>query len=171
MSSSDAPASHRSYAPDSVACAVLTVSDSRDLATDSSGKLIAEKLEGAGHRVAERAIVKDEPDAIRGAVLAAIARSDVDAVLVTGGTGAAPRDLTVETVEPLLYKQLPGFGELFRSLSFAEIGAASMLSRALAGTAERTAIFVMPGSSGAVRLALDQLILPELAHLIGQLRR
>ncbi len=166
-----APEAHRAYAPESVAAMVLTVSDSRREDTDSSGQLIQASLEAGGHRVAERRIVRDEPDAIRAEVLRAIARPDVDALLVSGGTGAAARDATVETVEPLLDKLLPGFGELFRALSFEEIGAASMLSRALAGTAARTAVFVMPGSTGAVRTALERLILPELAHLVGQLRR
>lgn len=166
-----APDAHRAYAPDSVACGVLTVSDSRDAASDSSGQQIQAALEQAGHRVARRALVRDEPEAIRAELLRAFADPDVDAVLVTGGTGVAPRDCTVETVEPLLDKQLPGFGELFRALSFQEIGAASMLSRALAGSAGRTAVFVMPGSTGAVRTALERLILPELAHLVGQLRR
>jgi molybdenum cofactor biosynthesis protein B len=167
----DAPASHRAYAPESVACLVLTVSDSRTLDDDSSGHAIAKALEGAGHRVAERAIVADDAGAIRAAVLRAIARADVDAAIVTGGTGVSPRDVTPDVVAPLLDKRLDGFGELFRALSFEEIGPAAILSRALAGTAGRTAVFVTPGSSGAVRLAMDRLILPELAHLVGQLRR
>lgn len=168
---SDAPSQHRSYAPDAVACVVLTVSDSRTLDDDTSGQLLSDGLTAAGHKLAHRAIVRDEPEEIRSAVQTAIARPDVDAVLVSGGTGVAPRDSTVETVEPLLQKQLPGFGELFRALSFEEIGAAAMLSRALAGSAGRTAVFVLPGSSGAARLALERLILPELAHMVGQLRR
>ena len=171
MSASDAPAQHRSYAPDSVSCSVLTVSDSRTVASDSSGQLIQAELERAGHRVAERSIVKDDAEAIRTAVLRAVTRSDVDAVIATGGTGIAPRDVTPDTIEPLLEKQLAGFGELFRVLSFEEIGAAAMLSRALAGTLEGTVVYVMPGSSGAVRLGLERLILPELGHLVGQLRR
>jgi molybdenum cofactor biosynthesis protein B len=166
-----APAEHRAYAPKSVHCAVLTVSDSRTHATDSSGQAIQERLEAAGHKVVERALVRDDPADVRQALVRAIARSDVDAVLVTGGTGVAQRDGTPEAIEPLLYKKLDGFGELFRQLSFEEIGAAALLSRALAGTARRTAIFVMPGSSGAVRLAMERLILPELAHIVGQLRR
>jgi len=167
----DAPSQHRSYAPKSVACMVVTVSDSRTLDTDTSGKSIQELLESRGHSVAERCIVPDEPDRVRGAVLRAIARSDVDVAIVTGGTGVSPRDSTPDTVEPLLDRCLDGFGELFRALSFEEIGAAALLSRALAGTAERTAVFVTPGSSGAVRLAMERLILPELGHLVGQLRR
>lgn len=168
---SDAPAQHRAYAPDSVRCWVLTVSDSRTLDDDTSGQAIQERLEAAGHEVAERRIVRDEPEEIRGALLRAIAHPDVDAALLTGGTGVSPRDCTPEVVAALLDKELPGFGELFRALSFEEIGAAALLSRALAGSAGRTAIFVTPGSSGAVRLAMERLILPELAHLVGQLRR
>ncbi len=168
---SDAPGEHRGYAPKSVGCAVLTVSDSRTPETDSSGDLIAERLEAAGHETRCRAIVPDEAQAIRDAVLQAISRPDIGAVIVTGGTGVSPRDVTPDTVEPLLEKRLTGFGELFRVLSFEEIGAAAMLSRALAGSLRGKVIFVTPGSSAAVRLAMEQLILPELAHLVGQLRR
>jgi molybdenum cofactor biosynthesis protein B len=150
-SGDDAPASHRAYAPDSVTACVLTVSDSRSLDSDRSGKLIQEKLEAKGHRVAERGIVRDEPKDIRREVLRAIARSEVDVVIVTGGTGVSPRDVTPDTVEPLLEKVLHGYGE--------------------AGTLRGTAAFVTPGSTGAVRLAMDRLILPELTHLVGQLRR
>lgn len=170
-SESDPPAEHRAYAPESVSCVVLTVSDSRTLDDDASGNAIRDQLETAGHRVADRWIVPDEPAAVRRAVLRAVARPDVDVAIVTGGTGVSPRDSTPETVAPLLDKELPGFGERFRALSSEEIGSAAMLSRALAGTAARTAVFVTPGSSGAVRLAMERLILPELGHLVGQLRR
>jgi molybdenum cofactor biosynthesis protein B len=169
--SGDAPSAHRAYAPASVGCAVLTVSDSRTVADDSSGKLIAEYLAAAGHRALERAIVPDQSDAIRIAVLRALARSDIDAVIATGGTGVSPRDVTPEAVEPLLDKPLAGFGEIFRMLSFQEIGAAALLSRALAGTTAGKVVFVLPGSSGAVRLGMERLIVPELAHVVGQLRR
>jgi molybdenum cofactor biosynthesis protein B len=172
----DAAHQHRSYAPDSVTCAVITVSDSRTLQQDKSGDLIQALLEAAGHRVVERGIVRDERDEIRALASAAIERSDVDALLVTGGTGVAPRDCTIEAVESLLQKALPGFGELFRQFSFDEIGAAAMLSRATAGVALRAdgsgaVVFAMPGSSGGVRTAMERLIVPELAHLVGQLRR
>jgi molybdopterin adenylyltransferase len=169
--SETAPESHRSYAPICVGVSVVTVSDSRTPETDTSGDLIASRVLGAGHKVMARTIVPDDPCRIRECVLRGIALADVDAVVLTGGTGVSPRDSTIECIEPLLGKVLVGFGELFRSLSFTEIGAAAMLSRAIAGTADRTAIFAIPGSSGAVRLALDRLILPELPHLIGQLRR
>ena len=168
---SDAPAQHRAYAPRSVRCAVLTVSDSRTLADDTSGESIAAALGAAGHEIADRAIVRDDATAIAAAVRRGIERADVDAVIVTGGTGVSPRDVTPEAVLPLLDKLLHGFGELFRMLSFEEIGAAAVLSRALAGTAGRTAVYVLPGSRGAVKLGMERLILPELAHLVGQLRR
>ena len=133
--------------------------------------VIQERLEAAGHAVSERVILKDDPDAIREAVLGSLGNPEVDAIIVTGGTGVSPRDVTPDTIEPLLQKVLTGFGELFRMLSFEEIGAAAVLSRTLAGTAERTVVYVMPGSSAAVRLAMDRLILPELAHVVGQLQR
>ena len=164
----EAPDQHRAYAPKSIRSAV---SDSRTEATDSSGQLIQERLESAGHEVPDRLIVKDDPKAIRAAVLRQVSRPDIDAVIITGGTGVSPRDVTPDTVEPMLEKVLTGFGELFRMLSFEEIGPAAVLSRALAGTVERTVIYVMPGSSGAVRLGMDRLILPEVAHVVGQLRR
>ena len=169
--SADAPAQHRAYAPKAVGCAVLTVSDSRTVADDKSGQLIRSLLEAAGHRTAEHAIVRDDAEAIRFAVLRALARDDVDAVIATGGTGVSPRDVTPDTVEPLLEKRLAGFGELFRALSYPEIGAAAILSRALAGTAGGKVVYVMPGSTGAVRRGMEKLVLPELAHVVGQLRR
>ena len=171
MSAPDAPAQHRAYAPKTVRCAVLTVSDSRSVEDDTSGALIEQKLTAAGHEISERSIVTDDAAQIRRAVQREIERPEVDAVIVTGGTGIAPRDVTPDAVAPLLDKILAGFGELFRSLSFEEIGAAAVLSRALAGTAGRTLVYVLPGSSGAVKLGMDRLILPELTHAIGQLRR
>ena len=165
------PRHHRAYAPARVSLAVLTVSDSRTQETDTGGELICERLRDAGHEIVERALLPDEPDVVAAQVNKAVDRADVDAVIVTGGTGVSPRDTTPEAVEPLLDKVLPGFGELFRALSFEEVGAAAMLSRAFAGTVRGTAVFVLPGSRPAVRLAMDRLILPELAHLVGQLRR
>ena len=125
----------------------------------------------AGHTVVVHQIVPDAAEAIRFAVLRALARADVDALIATGGTGVSPRDVTPDTLEPLFEKHLAGFGELFRSLSYAEIGAAALLSRATAGTLSGKVVYVMPGSSGAVRLGMEKLILPELAHTVGQLRR
>jgi molybdenum cofactor biosynthesis protein B len=150
---------------------VLTVSDSRTVADDTSGKLIAELLGESGHPVLLHQIVPDDADAIRISVLRALARADVDAVIATGGTGVSKRDVTPDTLEPLFEKRLAGFGELFRSLSYAEIGAAALLSRATAGTISGKVVYLMPGSSGAVRLGMEKLILPELAHIVGQLRR
>ena len=149
-------------------CGVITVSDSRTLADDSGGALLCELLQGAGHRVSRREIVRDECAAIQAALTAALGSDDCAAVLLTGGTGVAPRDVTPEAVEPLLERRLPGFGELFRTLSFGEIGAAAMVSRALAGVARGKLVFVLPGSRAAIRLAMEKLILPELGHLAGE---
>jgi molybdenum cofactor biosynthesis protein B len=153
------------------ACAVLTVSDSRTLETDEGGRLIVEALEGAGHRVVSRALERDKPAAIHARLVDWLGAGEAEVVLTTGGTGIARRDTTVEVVERLLDKRLEGFGELFRMLSFREVGAAAMLSRAVAGLAGRTAVFALPGSPAAVRLALEELILPELPHLLRELRR
>jgi molybdenum cofactor biosynthesis protein B len=154
-----------------VRCAVLTVSDSRTLADDTSGEAITAALRAAGHEVWDRAIVRDDAAEIASAVRRGIDSPHVDAVIVTGGTGVSPRDVTPEAVLPLLEKVLHGFGELFRMLSFDEIGAAAVLSRALAGTAGRTVVYVLPGSRGAVKLGMERLILPELTHVVGQLQR
>jgi len=159
---------HRGEALADVPTWVVTVSDTRTLETDGGGALVAERLAGAGHTVAGRAIVRDEPEAIVGAVREALAREDVRAVVVTGGTGVAPRDVTPESVEPLLERVIPGFGELFRMLSWEDVGSAAILSRALAGLADGRVVFVLPGSRGALRLALDKLILPELGHLAAE---
>jgi molybdenum cofactor biosynthesis protein B len=167
----DAPRQHRAYAPKSVSCMVLTVSDSRTVADDKSGQQIRALLEAAGHRTVEHAIVRDDAEAIRFAALRALGRDDVDAVIATGGTGVSPRDVTPDTIEPLLEKRLAGFGELFRALSYQEIGAAAILSRALAGTASGKVVYVMPGSTNAVKLGMEKLVLPELGHVVGQLRR
>jgi molybdenum cofactor biosynthesis protein B len=162
---------HRDAAPTSVACAVLTVSDTRTLDDDRSGATVVELLEKAGHRVAERRIVPDDRPAIEAAVRAMAAAPGVDVVLITGGTGIAARDQTPDAIGGLLSKELPGFGELFRMLSFQEIGAAAMLSRALGGVIDRTVVLLMPGSTPAVRLAMERLILPEIGHLVEHARR
>jgi molybdenum cofactor biosynthesis protein B len=156
---------HREGAPPSVGCAVVTVSDTRTLADDMSGATIVELLEAAGHRAAARTLVPDEPAPLEAAVKEFVARPDIQAVLMTGGTGIAPRDQTPDTLARLFTKELPGFGELFRMLSYQEIGAAAMLSRACGGLIDRTVVFLMPGSTPAVRLAMEKLILPELGHL------
>lgn len=161
---------HRRDAPTQVACFVLTCSDSRAHADDVSGRALREGLEAAGHTVVGQTVVRDEPDAIRAAVERGLA-GGARAVLVTGGTGITRRDQTVEAIRPLLDKETPGFGELFRMLSFQEIGSAAWLSRALAGTARGALVFVLPGSPNAVRLALERLILPELGHAVRELSR
>jgi molybdenum cofactor biosynthesis protein B len=162
---------HREQAPDSVDCAVVTVSDTRTLDNDGSGAKIAALLEAAGHRVVARRIVKDEPDQVEAAVREFVADANVDAILLTGGTGIAARDQTPDAVRGLLTRELPGFGEIFRVLSFQEIGAAAMLSRALGGVIDQTIVLLMPGSTAAVRLAMEKLILPEIAHLVEHARR
>ncbi|MDJ0867810.1 MAG: MogA/MoaB family molybdenum cofactor biosynthesis protein [Myxococcota bacterium] len=159
---------HRHHAPRSVPAVVITVSDTRTLEDDTGGALLAELLEGGGHQVLARVIVADEIEAIRKAVDEAIMRADVRAVLLTGGTGIAARDVTPEAIQPILDRPLPGFGELFRQLSYEEIGSAAMLSRALAGTARGRVLFALPGSRAAIRLALEKLVLPELGHLAAE---
>lgn len=164
-------AEHKAQAPDSVACSVLTVSDSRTPDTDTSGRAIRQLLEEAGHPVTGHAIVKDEPAQVISYVRAELANPRTQVIITTGGTGITSRDGTFEAIDRLLDKRLDGFGELFRMLSFPEIGAAAMLSRATAGTSGRKAIFVLPGSEHAVRLAMTRLILPELGHVVQQLRK
>ena len=159
---------HRRSAPAEVPTAVITVSDSRTLESDTGGGRVVELLGGAGHPVALREIVKDEPGEIAAALRAALDRDDVRAVIFTGGTGVAPRDVTPDTLEPLLDRVVPGFGELFRTLSYQEIGSAALLSRALAGLASGRVVFVLPGSRGAVQLAMEKLVLPELGHLAAE---
>ncbi|MBW2228781.1 MAG: molybdenum cofactor biosynthesis protein MoaB [Deltaproteobacteria bacterium] len=159
---------HRKAAPKSVPTAVITVSDTRTQATDKGGALVAELLAAAGHLVASHEIVADDPDRIREAVGKGLAADGVCALILTGGTGVAPRDVTPDTVEPLLERVVPGFGEIFRQLSYRDIGSAAILSRALAGLARGRVVFVIPGSTGAVRLAMEKLIVPELGHLAGE---
>jgi molybdenum cofactor biosynthesis protein B len=159
---------HRQDAPKVVPTTVITVSDTRTLDTDTGGALVIEQLEAAGHTIASREIVPDEPEAIAAAVRDALVRPGADAIILTGGTGVAPRDVTPDTVEPLLERVVPGFGELFRMLSYEDIGSAALLSRALAGLAKGRVVFVIPGSRGAVRLAMEKLIIPEIGHLAGE---
>jgi molybdenum cofactor biosynthesis protein B len=159
---------HRQSARAAVPTLVVTVSDTRTLETDTGGALAAELLAGAGHPLVRREIVKDEPAAIADAVRRGLAEDGVGALLLTGGTGVAPRDVTPDAVEPLLERVIPGFGEIFRALSYQEIGSAALLSRALAGIAAGRVVFVLPGSRGAVRLGLEKLVLPELGHLAAE---
>jgi molybdopterin adenylyltransferase len=153
----------------SVTCAVITVSDTRTKETDRSGQLIQQLLTQSQHRVGFYKVLKDEPDDLRTAIAFLQQRSDIEVLLFNGGTGVAPRDTTYDAIVELLDKTLPGFGELFRMLSYEEIGSRAIASRAVAGTIGHQILFSMPGSSGAVKLAMEKLILPEMAHLIGQL--
>ena len=162
---------HKAQAPASVACYVLTVSDSRTPDTDTSGQAIRALLEEAGHRVIGHAILKDEPAQVTAHVRAQLIDAGTQVIIITGGTGITSRDGTFEAIDGLLDKRLDGFGELFRMLSFQEIGPAAMMSRATAGTVSRKAIFVLPGSPHAARLAMSRLILPELGHVVQQLSR
>ena len=134
----------------------------------TGGVLLVELLEEAGHRVVDRRLVPDEVDAIRAAIDAAVMRDDVHVVLLTGGTGIAARDVTPEALEPILDRVIPGFGELFRTLSYQEIGSAALLSRAMAGTARGCVVAALPGSRAAIRLAVEKLLLPELPHLAAE---
>ena len=152
-------------------CFVLTISDTRTEATDTSGAAIVSLLEGAGHTVAGRKIVKDDPTAIRGVVSYAAKAGTHDVVITTGGTGLSARDGTYEALAALFERRMDGFGELFRALSYQQIGSAAMLSRATAGVIGRCAVFVLPGSENAVRLAMEKLILPEVGHVVRELRR
>lgn len=156
---------HAHGAAGSVACAIVTVSDSRTPETDTSGARIRASLEGAGHRVVSYAILPDEPAGIREHVERVLADPVVRAVIVNGGTGIAPRDTTYEALTALLEKRLEGFGELFRMLSWEQVGAAAMLSRAAAGVARGKILVSLPGSPAAVGLAMDRLLVPELGHM------
>ncbi|MGD1898000.1 MAG: molybdenum cofactor biosynthesis protein B [Phormidesmis sp.] len=148
-----------------VDCAIITVSDTRTAETDTSGQLMRSQLTAAGHSISDYQIIKDEPAQISTLVTHLAERSDIQAVLLNGGTGIAPRDTTYDAIASLLEKTLPGFGEIFRQLSYTEIGSRAIASRATAGTYRNTLIFSVPGSSKAVKLALEALILPELRHL------
>jgi molybdopterin adenylyltransferase len=150
---------HRAHGKRAVACAILTVSDTRTPETDTSGALARDLLVQAGHRVVVQEILPDEPARVRAQVEAWLAEGDVEAIVVNGGTGLAPRDTTYEAIAGLLEKRLDGFGELFRMLSYEQIGAAAMLSRAVAGVARGTVVASMPGSTAAVELAMSKLIL------------
>jgi molybdenum cofactor biosynthesis protein B len=162
---------HRAASPSTLNVAVITVSDTRTANTDKSGDLIVSLAEGAGHRVPERSIVPDGPHHLKPLVESLSGRADLHAILVTGGTGISPRDQTYETIVPLLTKVLSGFGELFRMLSYSEIGPACLMSRAVGGLIGNTVVLVMPGSRAAVELAMNKIILPELPHLVCEARK
>jgi molybdenum cofactor biosynthesis protein B len=152
-------------------CAVVTLSDTRTPETDKSGRRIQELLREAGHTVAEYRLIPDDPAALESLLSALLSRGEVDVILTNGGTGVSRRDQTVGVVERVLEQPLPGFGELFRMLSWEQIGSGAMLSRAAGGIARGKLVFAMPGSTAAVELAMTKLILPELRHLLRELRK
>lgn len=164
------PAEHKARGPKRVRCFGLTISDTKTAADDTSGKLIADRLVAAGHELVGSTIVKDDPPAIEAAIRGAIA-SGAQVVVSSGGTGLTSRDSTFEVVSRMFDKPIPGFGELFRMLSHAEIGSAAMLSRATAGVVQGAVVFALPGSPDGVRLALEALVLPEMGHVLEQLSR
>ena len=164
-------AEHKARAPVSVRCFIVTVSDTRTEATDTSGRAIADLLTAGGHQVAGRAIVKDDPDLVRGTIERQLANPDVQVIITTGGTGITSRDSTYEAVSGLMQKRLDGFGELFRMLSYGQIGPAAMMSRACAGLVAGRVVVSLPGSEAAVRLAMEKLVIPELGHLVQQALR
>lgn len=163
-------AEHRQESPRKLGFAVITVSDTRDAGSDRGGAYLVESLSGAGHAVAFRAIVKDEAPEIERAVREAVARADVDLVLTTGGTGIAPRDVTVPTLERMFDGPIPGFGELFRRLSYEQIGSAAILSRATAGILGGKVVIALPGSPKALEVAMRDIVLKEAGHLASQAR-
>jgi molybdenum cofactor biosynthesis protein B len=160
---------HRKAAPKRVRCYVITISDTRTEANDASGDAIVELLQVAGHEIVGRCIVRDDPVAVRDAVRRQAV--DAQAVITTGGTGLSSRDSTYEAISSLLDKRLDGFGELFRMLSYGEVGSAAMLSRACAGSIGHTAVFSLPGAEQAVRLGVTKLIAPEIGHIVRELSR
>ena len=162
---------HRRASPHTTRCSVLTISDTRTEATDTGGQAVVELLSSHGHQVVAKATVPDDPGAVRAAVETQLADPAVQVVITTGGTGISSRDQTYDVVTGLLDKRIDGFGELFRSLSYQEIGAAAMLSRACAGTARGKILICVPGSENAVRLAMTKLVLPELGHPVGEVSK
>ncbi|MFH1568755.1 MAG: molybdenum cofactor biosynthesis protein B [Gemmatimonadota bacterium] len=158
---------HRDAAPRSVGCAVITVSDSRDATTDKSGQLIKDLLVSGGHEVVHYTVVKDEPRQIKGEFAILAEKRSCQAIILNGGTGIAPRDTTYDALVGMLEKRLDGFGEIFRYLSYQEIGPAAIMSRATAGVFRGRIVISLPGSTAAVRLAMEKLILPELGHMVG----
>ena len=162
---------HREAAPERVRVAVLTISDTRTPETDTGGDTIEELMRDVGHEIVGRGIVKDDAERIRAEIVDLLARPDVDAVITTGGTGISARDTTYEVVERMLDKKLDGFGEIFRVLSYEEIGAAAILSRAVAGAVGAKLVACLPGSRNAVRLAVEKLLVPEIAHIVFELKK
>jgi len=162
---------HKAAAPSRVGCYVITVSDTRTEDTDTGGAAIVDLLAKAGHQIAGRTIVKDDAEQLRDCISRQLANPDVQVIVTTGGTGITSRDCTYEAVSAMLWKRLDGFGELFRMLSYQDIGAAAMMSRAIAGTVAGRVVVSLPGSEAAVRLAVEKLLLPELGHLVREASR
>jgi len=162
---------HKSEAPGSVGCLVITCSDTRTPETDTSGRYILQALQNAGHHIVTYVIVKDEPGQILFRISQGAANEDVQAIIINGGTGISKRDSTFEAVDAMLNKRLPGFGEIFRALTYQEIGSPAIMSRATAGIVNHCVVFSIPGSEHAVKLAMEALILPELPHLVQQLTK
>jgi len=162
---------HKSHSIEHLKCAVIITSDSRTIADDDSGKYIQQHLLNAGHLVTHYAILKNDEAVIGNEIKRLIEQNDVQVVITSGGTGLSKKDVTVNTVRAILEKELEGFGELFRSLSYQEIGTGAMMSRALAGVAKTRVIICVPGSLGAVKLAIDKIILPEIGHLVREATR
>jgi len=162
---------HKAAAPSRVGCYVITVSDTRTEDTDTGGRAIVDLLAKAGHQIAGRTIVKDDAELLRDCISRQLANPDVQVIVTTGGTGITSRDCTYEAVSAMLWKRLDGFGELFRMLSYQDIGAAAMMSRAIAGTVAGRVVVSLPGSEAAVRLAVEKLLLPEIGHLVREAGR
>lgn len=162
---------HRQASVKTTQCYVLTISDTRTDDDDTSGRAIVDLMTEGGHRVVGKSIVPDEPERVRQVVEDQLARSDVQVLIATGGTGISSRDRTYETITGLIDKRIDGFGELFRALSYQEVGTAAMLSRAVAGTARGKIVISVPGSENAVRLAISRLVLPEIGHLVREAAR
>ena len=162
---------HKHKAPKSVSCAVLTISDTRTEQDDESGRLIRQKLSETGHRVILHCILKNEADSIKKKIYELLKEEELQVIIAVGGTGVSRRDITVDTVYPILEKKLDGFGELFRFLTYSEIGTGSIMSQAIAGVARGKVILCLPGSPEAGKLAMDKIILPEIGHLVMEATR
>jgi molybdenum cofactor biosynthesis protein B len=162
---------HRESAPKHVRVAVLTISDTRTSETDTGGDTADQILREAGQEIVARQIVRDEVHGIRASLVDLLAKPEVDAVITTGGTGISGRDTTYEVVDRMIEKKLDGFGEIFRMLSYEEIGSAAIMSRAVAGAVGTKFVASLPGSHNAVRLAVEKLLVPELAHIVFELRK
>jgi len=162
---------HKEQSPKAVNCAVVTISDSRTVQTDESGAFIKKRLTGNGHGVLSYALLKNDPAAIEKHIQDLLGKDSLQVIITTGGTGVSQRDVTVETLAPLLAKKFDGFGELFRYLTYQDIGATSVMSRAMAGVASGKVVICLPGSLGAVTLAMDKIILPEMGHMVREATR